>query len=118
MTIYYLSGPISSPDPAVMRANKQAFTEARRQLAQIGIVGVVDPCEVCAELEAAWPADKSAKELWRECMRLCIRALTHCHVIVMLPGYEQSKGARVELHNAVMIGMPAYLLHVLLGNAA
>lgn len=35
MTVYYLSGPVSDPDPAVMRANKQAFADARHQLAQI-----------------------------------------------------------------------------------
>lgn len=114
MTIFYLSGPISSPDPAVMRANKERFAEARRKLAQIGIVGVVDPCEVCAELEAAWPADKSAKELWRECMRLCIRALTQCHEIVMLPGYERSKGAMEEWRIALVLGMPVHTLCCLL----
>lgn len=77
---------------------------------------IVNPVQLCKETEELWSGTPG--ELWSACMRLCLRELTHCDVIVMLPGYERSKGARIELYNAVKLGMPAYLLHVLLGANA
>ena len=35
-----------------------------------------------------------------------LRLLEDCGFIAMLPGSEKSKGARLELHYAVLVGMP------------
>lgn len=35
-----------------------------------------------------------------------LRLLEDCEFIAMLPGSEKSKGARLELHYAVLVGMP------------
>lgn len=37
---------------------------------------------------------------WNECMRVDIRELVTCEYVVMLPGWEQSKGASLERHIA------------------
>lgn len=119
MTVYYLSGKVSDPDPAVMRANKAAFRVAQYDLAHVGIVGtqVVNPCDLCAQTEASM-AGADPKDLWRACMRLCLRALTRADAIVMLPGHESSLGATEELRTARLLGLRVYTLDELVGAAA
>jgi hypothetical protein len=103
----------------VMRANKARFRGAQYQLAHVGIVGaqVVNPCDVCAELEDDM-FDADPDSLWRACMRLCLRALTRADAIVMLPGHESSAGAAEELRTARLLGLRVYSLGELLGARA
>jgi len=65
---------------------------------------VINPAELCLDKEAPWS----------ECMRRDIEALMHCDSIVMLPGYEHSRGATLELHIARELGMAMHELADLL----
>ena len=112
MTIFYLSGPISSPDPSVMSANKEAFMTASERIRAAMPGGIVNPVQLCRETEELW--SDSPEDMWIACMRICLRELTHCDAIVMLPGYEASRGAAEELRTARMLGMRVHLLHELL----
>jgi hypothetical protein len=38
-------------------------------------------------------------------MRADIKALANCNTITMLPGWSDSKGARLENYLAIMLGM-------------
>lgn len=52
------------------------------------------------------PADNSAGEGdWDYYLRQAIQMLVKCDHIVMLPGWENSRGARLEHHIAVELGM-------------
>lgn len=119
MTLYYLSGKVSDPDPAVMRANKAAFRVAQYDLAHVGIVGsqVINPCDLCDPTERRM-AGADPKDLWRACMRLCLRAVTRADAIVMLPGHENSEGATEELRTARLLGLRVYTLGELVGAKA
>jgi hypothetical protein len=84
--IFYLSGPMSDmPD-----LNFPAFNEATGRLRMLGLQ-VVNP----AELGEA-PGWK-----WRDYLKRDLSLLMLCDGIIMLPGWEKSKGARLEHHNAV-----------------
>jgi hypothetical protein len=49
---------------------------------------------------------------WIECIRRdLVEMLSHCSMIILLPGWEKSRGSRLELHVARAVEMPVYLFH-------
>lgn len=81
----YLSGPMSGiPDH-----NFHAFHAAAAALRAAGY-DVVNP----AEVNANNPGD------WSACMRADIKALCDCDGLALMPGWENSRGAHLELHIA------------------
>lgn len=97
----YLSGPMTGlPD-----LNFPAFHSAAAQLRAQGIE-VVSPAEINQDPDTPW----------HQCMRIDIRALCDCDTIVLLPGWEKSNGAHLELHIAHRIGMSIEYMERLSGD--
>ena len=89
----YVSGPMSGlPD-----FNRTAFHLAWNELHAQGYEAI-DPGNI--EGGDDWT--------WSDWMREAIKWLVGCQSIVMLPGWEASKGARLELHIAQELGMRVY----------
>lgn len=93
MTRAYLSGPMSG----LPEFNAPAFHAAAARLRASGYE-VVNP----AELDAA---DAGRPMEWSDYLRRDIAQLVTCEAIVLLPGHEKSKGARLERHIARELGM-------------
>lgn len=75
----YLSGPMSGlPD-----YNRPAFYAAAARLRAMGY-------------EVVSPAEQPERPSWDEYMRHDIALMMGCRSIVMLPGWWQSRGARIE----------------------
>lgn len=90
--IVYISGPMSNmPD-----LNFPMFHKAAATLRASGYT-VVNP----AELDEADPKQME----WHQYLRRDIEHLVKCDAIAMLPGFEKSKGACLELHIARELGM-------------
>jgi hypothetical protein len=86
----YLSGPMSGlPD-----LNFPAFNAAAAKLRSLGYT-VVNPAELNPDNTTAWDA----------CMRADIKALCDCTTLALLPGWERSQGAHLEMHIAHRIGI-------------
>lgn len=86
----YLSGPMTGrPD-----FNRSAFNVAARELRSIGHT-VINPAELNTADDGTWQA----------CMRVCLKALPDADMIALLPGWESSNGAHLELHIAHRIGI-------------
>ena len=86
----YISGPISDmPD-----GNIKAFKEVANILLAQGIECVNPHC-------LRHDHDKS----WSSYMRVDIKALMDCYRIIMLPGWEKSRGAKIERDLALDLGM-------------
>lgn len=84
----YLSGPMTGyPDN-----NFPAFHRWAKELRANGF-DVVSP----AEIQEAGS--------WELCLRADLRELTTCDGIALMPGWEASKGAHLELHVAHRLGM-------------
>lgn len=84
----YLSGPMTG----IADNNFPAFHEWAASLRADGYV-VVSPAEI--------PEAGS----WELCLRADLRELCSCDAIALMPGWENSKGANLELHVAHRLGM-------------
>ena len=91
----YISGPMTG----YPNLNKRAFAMAVESIASLGMTAV-NPHDLC---NPDWD--------WRRCMREDIAALCACDAIMMLPGWEKSNGAQLELHVAHRLGMNVILTH-------
>jgi hypothetical protein len=99
----YLAGPMTGlPD-----FNYPAFNAAAAQLRAAGYT-VVNPAE--NGLPATAP--------WADHMRADIIAMLHqCNAVALLPGYETSKGAQLELHIAKSLRWPVMVVQLWLDIA-
>ncbi|MEK7882942.1 DUF4406 domain-containing protein [Methyloversatilis sp. NSM2] len=86
----YISGPMSG----LPNHNFPAFHAAAEKVRAQGIE-VVNPAEINADTDLSW----------EECLRADIKALCDCDTIAMLPGWENSKGAHLEVHVAHRLGI-------------
>ena len=99
----YLSGPMSG----ITDSNFPAFHAWAARLRADGF-DVVNPAEINpgpapqgaeAQSSAAWTAR------YNSCMRADLREMMDCDAIALMPGWESSKGANLELHVAHRLGM-------------
>jgi hypothetical protein len=91
----YLSGPMSGL-PAL---NFPAFMAMAANL-RAGGHRVTNPAEINPDGGS-----------WNDCMRRDITALMDCDTVATLPGWEHSKGARLEVLIAERLGMTVVNAH-------
>lgn len=91
----YVAGKMSGE----LDLNFPAFHAAAAQLRALGYQ-VVNPAEINTDPTADWLT----------CMRADIKQLVDVDGIVMLPGWEQSKGATLERLIAVGLGLQVFAL--------
>lgn len=89
--ILYLSGRMSG----LPHNNFPAFHKAAAQLRAAGYT-VINPAE------GGLPGDLP----WDRYLRVDLAQLVTCDAVATLPGWERSKGARLEVHVARELGMP------------
>lgn len=88
----YLAGPMTG----YPELNFPLFHAEAARLRAIGF-DVVNPAEINVDPKMGWST----------CMRRDIVELVTCNVIAMLPGWEKSRGARLEYLVATELGMLA-----------
>ena len=90
----YLAGPMTGYD----RLNYPLFHAEAARLRTFGF-DVVNPAEINVD----------PSKSWCECMRADLRELVGCDAIAMLPGWEKSRGATLEHHVTISIGVPVFI---------
>ena len=86
----YISGPMTGlPD-----LNFPAFHAAAARLRNAGL-DAVNPAELNPDPDTDW----------QDCMRADIKALCDCDILTLLPGWQDSKGAHLELQLAHRLGL-------------
>lgn len=95
----YLSGPMTG----LPECNYPAFAAAAQHLRDKGAI-VVSPHELPAA-DCQGCANTGYEHAWSEHMRVDLAALLTCNVIVLLPGWQQSRGAQLEKTVAEAIGL-------------
>ena len=86
----YLSGPMTG----YTDHNFPAFNAEAARLRALGIE-VVNPAEINPDETLSW----------QECLRADVKALCDCAVLALLPGWQNSQGAHLELHIAHRLGI-------------
>lgn len=94
----YICGPISG----IENGNKKAFDLMEAQLWTRGF-HPINPHVTCAHIKREFY--QSDKAHWQACMRADIRELMTADAIVLLPGWQNSKGAHVEITLAKELGI-------------
>ena len=89
----YISGPMTGHKDL----NIPVFQAAETLLTNAGFP-VVNPAKINPDPATGWTT----------AMRRDIRALMDCDCILMLPGWMESRGAKLEQHIAADLGMPVY----------
>ncbi len=93
----YVSGPISGHD---REERRRAFAVGARLIESFGMVAV-NPLDE----QPSNGHHPESVEYWREAMKLDIKRLVDCECILMLEGWERSRGARLEKEIANALGM-------------
>lgn len=86
----YISGPITGHDDG----NRAAFAKAAAEIVERGHVAV-NPHNL---------PHKHAGQ-WLDYMREDIAAMLTCDAVLALPGWEASRGAKIEIQLAVDLGL-------------
>ena len=86
----YLSGPMTGlPD-----LNFPAFNSYARRLRAAGY-DVINPAEI----------NPDGAKSWHACMRADLAALLTCDALALMPGWQTSNGAHLEMHVAHRVGI-------------
>jgi hypothetical protein len=94
---FYISGPITGyPDD-----NKPAF-DRTAEILRASDFAVLNPHDLDL-------IDKV--ETWEDNLKRDIRYLVDCDAVLLLPGWDKSKGARLEVSIAYHLGMKFYRLN-------
>lgn len=112
----YLSGPISGIPKEIAEAQfDNAYQRLKQESPEAYVVNPLKDVPHQLRINAAISPVMRATipcytpidiENWRDCMRIALDELTFCHEIHMLPGWQQSEGAKLEHQIALALGMP------------
>lgn len=101
----YIAGPMTGYE----NWNFAAFDAAKKRLADAGY-DVLSP----ADLDRQFGFDPQATtgepdpDFLRRALRIDVEAICWADAVVLLPGWQQSKGARFEVCAAMFLGIPIY----------
>jgi hypothetical protein len=106
----YISGPISGFD---LDERRKTFAEAAVLVKRVLGGDVVNPMEVVPQCEYQCDPGQLADRppyihTWKCWMKYDIIAMLECDTIVMLPGWQDSKGACTERNIAIALGFQVY----------
>lgn len=102
--IIYISGPMSGlPD-----FNRPAFREMEKLLMETFGCQVLNPARITDEHVAQHHPDLEQRQLYRAYIQHDLELLFSATGVVVLEGYENSKGAMAELGVAICLRLPYY----------
>jgi hypothetical protein len=103
----YLSGPITGKPN-----NNFQFFEAAQQILEMLGYEVVNPhhldVDLDNELKMFYTKEQWDEYVWRMYMNECMPALGKCHLLFRLPGWKESRGAKLEVETAEIYKIPVF----------
>lgn len=99
--VVYISGPMTG----YPEYNYPAFIKAEEELRKMGYTKIINPAKI----------DHPDTD-WSNCMRRAITELMKADAVVLLPGWNHSKGANIEVKLAINLGMPVIDYEMLISS--
>jgi hypothetical protein len=90
--VLYIAGPMSG----LPEFNYPAFFAAEEQLRAAGYDRILNPARAVCPVGSEWDVY----------MRSALVMVTQAEALALLPGHQNSRGARLERHVAEALGMP------------
>lgn len=87
----YIAGKVTGENAGICFAK---FAAAEYQLKQNGFE-VINPMRLC-----------NTDTPWHKCMRVCLREMLDCEAVYLLPDWNNSVGATIELVVAAVTAIP------------
>ena len=100
MKTIYISGPMSN----IPNSNLDEFDKAEKQLKQSGYE-VLNPHKICEELNIRFFKMGKVPNYEDYLKEDIIQMLSKCDSVLVLPGWRQSKGSKLEIANAIECGL-------------
>lgn len=95
--LVYICGPITNmPD-----FNRPLFAKVEQALIDNNF-GPINPHNLCTH----HVKELQGEELWQACMKTVIAELVKCDVLLLLPDWQNSRGAKIERNLANDLGIP------------
>lgn len=88
----YIAGPVTG----LPKLNRPAFEAAAETLRAVSHEPVIPHDHV------------PAHACWKSAMKICLPELLGCDYVALLPGWEDSRGAKIEKKLAEASGIPVY----------
>jgi len=102
----YIAGPMTCYE----NYNYPAFFDMEEKLEKLKLVPINPAWSSGRTLEKALiDLDKNPDTRWQDYIRKGIALLSNCDSICLLPGWQQSKGARLEFQIAQSLGLQAFV---------
>jgi Domain of unknown function (DUF4406) len=95
----YLSGPISNNDSQIQEHNLQEFHRVAECLRSQDGYEVINPAEF---------SEQHPDLSYQSYIRADLRDMLTCNAVLMLDGYQESKGAMIEKRVAEMVGIEVF----------
>lgn len=111
--IVYISGPITG----VEDDNAPVFDFIEKKIKEVFQdelnLEVINPIRLGKSVRASFEdlskvLKKTIEPKWEDYMRRCIAGLSNCTHILFLDGWENSKGAKLELQIAIALNIPCF----------
>lgn len=95
--IIYITGPMSG----YVDNNYPAFFDAEARLMNTGKFKIINP----ARIDEQFPIDRESPRDWKWYMRVAVAQMLEADAVALLPGWQHSRGARIEEGLARALGM-------------
>lgn len=112
----YIAGPISGLPEVPLDEKLARFHKAEAELLSLGydvvnpLLVEMDTCPGDCNTEGHVGQEGKPTHSWECFMRHDLRALLDCDTIAILPGWKESRGARLEIDIATALHMTELLL--------
>ena len=90
----YIAGPITG----LPNLNKEAFAKMENDLTKLAVIEALNPHKLVTNL--------GPNASWEQYMRICIQAVATAQALILLPGWQHSKGATFERMVAQRLHIP------------
>ena len=104
----YISGPMTG----IREFNYPAFMEAERQLSKVGYEGILNPARINETHNK-----EGIERNWTWYMRHALIMVCEADGIALLEGWENSRGAKIEVEVATALTLPVFPLEDWMENA-